>query len=45
MGFAGATRFHLAFMRSTGASVILYHDLPIDECLTTIRDGPWFQMA
>jgi len=45
MEFAGSNRFHLAFMRYTGAWVVLYHDLPLDECLTAIRDDPWFQMA
>jgi hypothetical protein len=45
MEFAGANRFHLAFMRHTGAWVVLYHDLPLDACLTAIRDDPWFQMA
>lgn len=45
MEFAGDTRFHLAFMRYTGAWVVLYHDLPLDACLAAIRDDPWFQMA
>ena len=45
MEFAGQTRFHLAFMRYTGAWVVLYHDLPLYDCLTDIRDDPWFQMA
>jgi hypothetical protein len=45
MEYAGDTRFHLAFMRYTGAWVVLYHDLPLDACLTAIRDDPWFQLA
>jgi hypothetical protein len=45
MEFAGDNRFHLAFMRYTGAWVVLYHDLSLDECLTAIRDDSWFQMA
>jgi len=45
MAFAGDKRFHLAFMRYTGAWVVLYHDLPLEECLTAIRDDPWFQIA
>jgi hypothetical protein len=45
MEFAGDNRFHLAFMRYTGAWVVLYHDLPLDACLTAIRDDPWFQIA
>ena len=45
MEFAGENRFHLAYMRHTGAWVVLYHDLPLEECLTAIRDGPGFQMA
>jgi hypothetical protein len=45
MEFAGAGHFHLAFMRYTGAWIVLSHDLPLDDCLTAIRDDPWFQMA
>ena len=45
MAFAGQNRFHLAFMRYTGAWVVHYQDLPLDECLTAICDDPWFQMA
>jgi hypothetical protein len=45
MQFARENRFHRAYMRYTGAWVTLYHDLPLDECLTAIRDGPGFQMA
>jgi hypothetical protein len=45
MEYAGANRFHLAFMRHTDAWVVLYHDLSLDDCLTAIRDDPWFQMA
>jgi hypothetical protein len=45
MQFAGENRFHLAYMRYTGAWVVVYHDLPLEGCLTAIRDGPGFQMA
>jgi hypothetical protein len=45
MEFAGDNRFHLAFMRHTGVWIVLYHDLSLDECLTAIRDDPWFYMA
>ena len=45
MEFGGDNRFHLAFMRYTGAWVVLYHDIPLDACLTAIRDDPWFQIA
>ena len=45
MEYAGDTRFHLAFMRYTGTWIVLYHDLSLDECLTAIRDDPWFYMA
>jgi hypothetical protein len=31
-------------MRYTGAWVVVYEDLPLEECLTAIRDDPWFQM-
>jgi hypothetical protein len=45
MEFAGDQRFHLACRRYTGAWVVLYQDLLLDDCLTAIRDDPWFQMA
>jgi hypothetical protein len=45
MEFAGDKRFHLAFMRYTGAWVVLYHHLPLAACLTAIRADPWSQMA
>jgi len=45
MEFAEENRLHLAYLRHTGAWVVLYHNLPFEECLTAIRDGPGFQMA
>ncbi|GHO66817.1 hypothetical protein KSC_057090 [Ktedonobacter sp. SOSP1-52] len=35
-------RFHLSFPRHTGQWVELYTDLPLDECLVSIRDEPFF---
>ena len=40
--YAGHDRFHLAFMRHTGQWVEPYTDLTLDECLTSIRDDPFF---
>jgi hypothetical protein len=40
--YAGAGRFHLAFMRHTGQWVELYRDLPPEQCLEAIRDDPFF---
>jgi hypothetical protein len=42
MEYAGNNRFHLSFMRHTGEWVELYTDLSLDECLTSIRDEPYF---
>ena len=35
-------RFNLAFMRHTGAWVVLYYGLSRDECLEHIKDDPFF---
>ena len=40
--YAGSNRFALAFMRHTGQWFELYPSLPLDQCLETIRDDPWF---
>lgn len=40
--YAGNNRFHLSFMRHTGQWIELYTDLSLDECLTSIRDEPFF---
>ena len=40
--YAGNNRFNLAFMRHTGQWVEPYTDLTLDECLTSIRDDPFF---
>ncbi len=40
--YAGNNLFHLSFLRHTGEWVQLYSDLPLDECLTAIRDEPFF---
>jgi hypothetical protein len=37
-------RFHLSFMRHTGQWVRIYSGLPLDECLVSIVDDPFFQM-
>jgi hypothetical protein len=42
MEYVGGSRFNLAFMRYTGQWVELYQALTIDECLTAIRDEPFF---
>jgi hypothetical protein len=39
----GSSRFNLAFMRHTGEWIEIYRDLSVDECLTAIKDDPWFQ--
>jgi hypothetical protein len=42
MQYVGDGKFNLAFMRHTGQWVELYEGLTVDECLTAIRDDPWF---
>ena len=44
MTYAGNNHFHLSFMRYTGQWIQLYSDLPVDECLATIRDDAYFQL-
>jgi hypothetical protein len=43
MQYVGGGKFALAFQRHTGQWVELYEGLSVDECLTAIRDDPWFQ--
>lgn len=40
--YAGDNRFHLSFPRHTGQWVELYTDIPLDECLVSIRDESFF---
>jgi hypothetical protein len=40
--YAGAQCFHLAFPRHTGQWEELCRDLPLEECLTAIQNGPFF---
>ncbi|EFH89897.1 hypothetical protein [Ktedonobacter racemifer] len=42
MEYSRDNRFHLSFPRHTGQWVELYTDLPLDECLVSIRDEPFF---
>lgn len=43
MEYIGEAHFALAFMRHTGQWVEIYRGLTVDECLTAIRDDPFFQ--
>ena len=43
MEFVGDGKFALSFMRHTDQWVLLYDRLSVDECMTAIRDEPWFQ--
>jgi hypothetical protein len=45
MQYAGNNRFHLAFMRYTGEWIELYTDQTVDECLTSIKDEPYFVLG
>ena len=42
MEYTGNDRFALSFMRYTEQWVELYRDLSMDECLSAIRDEPFF---
>ena len=41
--YVGNNRFNLSFMRHTEQWVELYADLPVTDCLTAIKDEPFFQ--
>jgi hypothetical protein len=40
--YLGAGHFNLSFMRHTGEWVELHTNLPLDECLTSVRDEEYF---
>jgi len=42
MEYVGDAKFALSFMRHTGKWVALFTGISIDECMTAIRDDPWF---
>jgi hypothetical protein len=42
MEYAGQDRFNLSIMRHTGQWQRIFFDLTLDECLTSIRDDPFF---
>jgi hypothetical protein len=42
LAYVGNGKFALSFQRHTGQWVELYDALSVDECLTAIRDDPWF---
>jgi hypothetical protein len=42
--YGGQDRFNLAFMRHTGQWVAPYTGLTLDECLTSVRDDPFFAL-
>ena len=41
--YRGKERFALSFVRHTGEWIELYPNLTIDECLSPIKDEPFFQ--
>lgn len=45
MEHVGYQRFALSFMRHTGKWVEIYSRQTLDECLATVRDDYWFQLA
>ncbi|MBI5114869.1 hypothetical protein HZA56_00170 [Candidatus Poribacteria bacterium] len=42
MEYAGQNRFNLSMMRHTGQWQRIFFDFTLDECLTSIRDDPFF---
>ena len=42
MEYIGDGLFNLAYMRHTGQWFELFTELPLDACLASIRDDPWF---
>lgn len=42
MEYVGNAKFALSFQRHTGQWIELYDALTVDECLTAIKDDPWF---
>lgn len=40
--YIGGDRFNLAAMRHNGEWIEIFPDLSLDECLTAVRDDPWF---
>lgn len=42
MEYIGNGLFNLAYMRYTGQWFELFTELPLDACLDSIRDDPWF---
>ncbi len=40
--YVSNNRFALSFMRHTGQWVQLFEGLTVDECMTAIKDDPWF---
>jgi hypothetical protein len=43
MQFVGNLKFALSFQRHNGDWVKLHDALSVDECMTAIRNDPWFQ--
>lgn len=42
MAYIGEQRFNLAYMRHTGQWNEIFYDLTVEECLTAIKDEPYF---
>jgi hypothetical protein len=41
--YIGGSHFNLSFMRYTGEWIEIYPNLPLEKCLTAIKDDPFFQ--
>ncbi len=42
LDYIGNDQFNLSFQRYNGQWITIYTDLSLDECLTAVKDDPWF---
>lgn len=45
LDYIGGDRFNLSFQRYNEQWMTIYTDLSLDECLTAVKDDPWFIIA
>lgn len=44
MSYKGNQRFNLAYMRHNDQWIEIYYGISVEECLTAVRDDPYFQL-
>ena len=45
LDYIGSERFNLSYQRYNDQWMTIYTDLSLGECLTAVRDDPWFIIA